>query len=99
MALIDAFRSPRPSRNSRDRDPVRDAIEEITPHLYRIDLLEPRPELTQKCTYVNVPAEGTVGKQLLLRVFHEGLRVISIEVLVPEEEALLASSTTGLAIH
>ncbi len=98
MALIEAYRVCHPSPSDLADTPtfqIGDAIQEIGPHLFRIELLDPRPEVNQKCTYVSVPDDLDRGRDLLLRVFHEGLRVIAIELVVPEDiKSAVVTQTT-----
>ena len=62
-----------------------EAIHLLAPTLMRINLLDPDPKSKQQCYYVKVNDSQNNGKELVLRVYHEGNKVIAIEVVLPEE--------------
>jgi len=91
MALIEWYRD-RPSGEA--QQDLLTAIHEITPELYRVDLQEPKADISQECEYVRLPIDGSTFGPLMLKVFYEGQRIVAIEFVVPNVD-----QPTAEALH
>ncbi|RYZ83933.1 MAG: hypothetical protein EOP06_19025 [Proteobacteria bacterium] len=90
MGLIEAYRYKASITQSETQltKHVVDSIHQVTPHLFRIDLMDSQPQVAQRCTYVNMSSDSKSGRDLMLKVFHEGRRVVAIEVVIPNDDEL-----------
>jgi hypothetical protein len=93
MALIEAVRSqpeadPQAGQSGKDNihvDLLR-WVRELEDRLYRIDLQDPSNRVPQSCYYVLLNDANNQNPTLGMRVFHEGRKIVAIEVITFDEQ-------------